>query len=664
MHRCVTTICLASICLAAIYCGLPGSLRGEQPDDGQRIEETAITKSDRDHWSFRPLVRPDVPAVKSLAGARSPIDCFITARLEDQELAFMPEADRRTLLRRVAFDITGLPPLAAEVKAFVADDAPDAFERMVDRMLASPAYGERWSQHWLDLARFAETDGFEHDELRPQAWRYRDWVVRALNADLPYDQFVRQQLAGDELLPGDPDARQATAFCLSGPDMPDINSQEERRSDLLNEITGTVGAVFLGLQIGCARCHDHMYDPISQADFYRLRAVFEPSVQVQRGKSVDVLLGARVPADPSYLLVRGDWRRRGPQVQPAYPRIANRDGERVAVAKPDVKAGRRRASLATWITRPGNPLTARVIVNRVWQHHFGQGLSRTPSDLGTMGNEPSHPKLLDWLAAELIEQKWSLKSLHRLILTSATYRRASGRSPGESSPSSAADMLAKNREFDPKNRLLGRMNRQRLEGEAIRDSMLAVSGLLYRQMGGESVRPPLPPEVVSTLLRPNHWQVSPKPSDQFRRSVYVFVRRNLHFPMFATFDRPDGNASCPQRGRSTTATQSLVLLNSPLTLLAARHLSGRTLVAAEKTFEGRLTLLFQNALGRAPLPDELQRCRQFHHKHVAAIREKGRSPKSLALPIPLPDSTTPEEAAAWTDFALAVLNLSEFIYID
>ncbi|MFP6657617.1 MAG: DUF1549 and DUF1553 domain-containing protein, partial [Pirellulales bacterium] len=495
MQRCVTTICLASICLASIYCGLPGGLRGEQPGDGQRIDETAITESDRDHWSFRPLLRPDVPTVRSLAGARSPIDCFIAARLEDKGLAFMPEADRRTLLRRVAFDITGLPPLAAEVEAFVADDAPAAFERMVDRMLASPAYGERWSQHWLDLARFAETDGFEHDELRPQAWRYRDWVIRALNADLPYDRFVRQQLAGDELLPGDPDARQATAFCLSGPDMPDINSQEERRSNLLNEMTGTVGAVFLGLQIGCAQCHDHMYDPISQADFYRLRAVFEPSVHVQRGKSVDVLLGARVQADPSYLLVRGDWRRRGPQVQPAYPRIANRDGERVSVAKPDVKAGRRRASLAAWITRSENPLTARVIVNRVWQYHFGQGLSRTPSDLGTMGNKPSHPKLLDWLATELIEQKWSLKSLHRLILISATYRRASGRGPSESSQSSAADILAKNREFDPENRLLGRMNRRRLEGEAIRDSMLAVSGLLYRQMGGKSIRPPLPPEV-------------------------------------------------------------------------------------------------------------------------------------------------------------------------
>jgi hypothetical protein len=655
----------ATFVLAMVCAGLPDALPAEEAS-GQvaRINETPITKANRDHWSFRTLTRPGVPAVKSAQWARNPIDPFIGGRLEKKKLAPSPEADRRTLMRRVTFGLNGLAPLAADIDAFIADKSPNAYERMVDRALASPAYGERWAQYWLDLARFAETDGFEHDLVRPQAWRYRDWVIRALNSDLPYDQFVRQQLAGDELFHGDADARQATAFCLSGPDMPDINSQDERRNNLLNEMTGTVGAVFLGLQIGCAQCHDHMYDPISQADFYRLRAIFEPSVQVQRGKSVSALSESSAQTKPSYLLVRGDWQRRGPEVQPAFPRIANPAGERVAAAPSNAKTSRRRAALAEWITRSDNPLTARVIVNRVWQHHFGHGLSRTPSDFGTMGDEPSHPRLLDWLATELIRQDWSLKSLHRLILTSATYRQASRPNMYDSSQAVMSEAWMRGREIDPTNRWLGRMNRRRLTGEEIRDSMLAVSELLNRQMGGPSVRPPLPREVVATLLRPTHWQFSSNRADHFRRSVYVFVRRNLHFPMFATFDRPDGNASCPQRTRSTTAIQSLLLLNSPMMLHAARHLAGRTYGGPEDDLNARFARLFRRALGRAPSADELQRCREFYDVQVKEIRQNKRQPDSLALPIPMPPTASPEEAAAWTDFAIVMLNLSEFIFID
>ena len=288
-------------------------------------DEVPVTDDDRVHWSFQPLSRVPLPSVKDSSWIINPIDRFILSRLEQESLEPLPPADRRTLIRRLTFDLTGLPPEPSAVEAFVSDDSSDAYNQLVDQLLASPAYGERWGQHWLDLARFAETDGFEHDKVREQAWRYRDWVIQAFNEDLPYDRFIQLQLAGDEMSPGDPAAAIATAFCLSGPDMPDINSQEERRHNLLNELTSTVGSVFLGLQLECAQCHDHKFDPISQADFYRLRAIFSPAVHVQQNKSIASLDQQKKgpTASPDYLMVRGDWRRRGPEVMPAFPRIAN-----------------------------------------------------------------------------------------------------------------------------------------------------------------------------------------------------------------------------------------------------------------------------------------------------------------------------------------------------
>ena len=316
------------------------------------------------------------------------------------------------MFRRVTFDLVGLLPSPAQIDTLAVDTTPQAYQRLVDRLLASYRYGERWAQHWLDLARFAETVGFELDSSRSQAWRYRDWVIDALNRDLPFDQFIHCQLAGDELFPGDQSARITTSFCLAGPDMPDINSQEERRQSLLNEMMSTVGSVFLAMQMGCAQCHDHKYDPISQADFYRLLAVFEPAVHLKKRVSVGTLKEKKNVVPTSHIMLGGDWRRAGPVVAPAFPRIVNPDNALCDTNDPGITTSGRRVALARWLTQKDHPLTERVISNRLWQFHFGYGLSRTPSNFSVKGDIPSHPELLNWLAAELIRHDWSLKWLH------------------------------------------------------------------------------------------------------------------------------------------------------------------------------------------------------------------------------------------------------------
>lgn len=612
------------------------------------ITEAPITAEDRAHWSFRRLARPAIPWTSDHRWTRNPIDHFILARLQAKQLLPQTEAGRVTLIRRLSFDLLGLPPTPADIDAFIGDNSPDAYERLVDRWLNSHHYGEHWSQHWLDLARFAETDGYEHDKVRGEAWRYRDWVINALNADTPYDRFVALQLAGDELASDDPQARIATTFCLSGPDMPDINSQEERRQNVLNEMTGTVGSVLLGLQIGCAQCHDHKYDPISQADFYRLRAVFEPAVHVKKNVSLSTLHETSGRATSSHLMLRGDWRRPGPEVQPDVPRIASPVEQEFVPAAAEGRTGRR-AAFAQWIAAPGNPLTARVIANRVWQYHFGEGLSRTPSDFGTIGDEPSHPELLDWLAAELIQHAWSLKHLHRLIVTSATYRQAG--SGGGNVGQDAANLW------------LSHFPHRRLSGEAIRDAMFAASGSLSTARGGRGVMPPLPEELVKTLLK-NQWKVSERESDHYRRSIYLFTRRNLRYPVFDAFDRPDGNASCPRRSQSTTAPQSLLLLNSAFSLDAARRLAGALLAANSPISEDTFRDLFRRVLARQPSGEEILTVQRFHARQTKLLADESRSDAKLALPLPCPADMDPFAAAALTDICLALFNSNEFLYID
>ena len=600
------------------------------------IEEEPITDFDRDYWSFRPLKRPPAPSSRLDRSSTHPIDRFVFQHLEQSNVQPLDQAEKTTFVRRLTFDLTGLPPSPDQVADFTSDHSPDAYDRRVDRLLASPRHGEHLAQRWLDLARFAETDGFEHDKVRSDAWRYRDWVINALDEDMPYDRFVQLQLAGDKIAPNDESSTIATAFCLSGPDMPDINSMDERKHNLLNELTATVGSSLLALQLGCAQCHDHKYDPISQADFYRLRAIFDPAIQLKKNQSVNVLKDSPEKPAPSYIMIRGDWQRAGPQVSPAFPRIANPWNDQLAGFDLAGNTIGRRTSLARWITREDHPLTIRVIVNRIWQHHFGRGLSNTPSDFGLMGASPTHPQLLDWLATDFVRREWSIKQLHRQIVTSATYRRASVSSSSGKQPDQQAT---------EGHGLYARFPRRRLEGEEIRDAMLSAANVLSTQRGGLGIRPPLPQELQDTLLS-GQWSETRDLAQHDRRSIYVFARRNLRYPIFEAFDRPDANASCPQRNHSTTAPQSLLLLNSEFSRITAQRLAKDILSEVGGERDDQITLAFQRTLSRAPSAVERQQSKGFLAEQTEL----------------LPDANDSTEALA--DLCLALFNSNEYIYVD
>ncbi len=651
MRKALGRSCLLGACFALVLAGAPllaqedvAETTNKPAVDTRPIVETPITDADREHWAFQPVVRPKLPAVNAASWPRNAIDTFVLAKLEKEILTPAREAGRTTLLRRLSFDLRGLPPSPDELTAFDSDERPDAYERLVDRLLTSPQYGERWAQHWLDLARFAETDGFEHDKVRPQAWKYRDWVIAALNADVPYDEFVTRQVAGEKGSgfgvqgSGSSPSEIATAFCLAGPDMPDINDQVERRHILLNELTATVGSALLGLQMGCAQCHDHKYDPISQADFYRLRAVFESAVPTLKRDVPYNLLAEQKQTEPARFWIRGDHRRPGVEVLPGFPRIAVRvePGVRNADLQP-------RVGLATWLFASENPLTARVMVNRLWQQHFGRGIFDTPSDVGLINAGPTHPELLDWLAVEFCEGGWGVKRMQRRMVNSAAYRQTSAS--------------------------------RRLDGESIREAMLAAAGLLVTDQGGPGVMPPLPPELTGTLLK-GQWQESPDEADHYRRSIYIFARRNLRYPIFEAFDRPDGNASCPIRGRSTTAPQSLLLFNSEFSLLAARHLAGR-IVRGQETgdrgqesgdrgqgTEAQVQQLYSLALSRNATKHEVQTLTRFLKEQRERLAREARPRDELALPVDCPAGVDPYAAAALVDACLAIFNTNEFLYVD
>lgn len=600
-----------------------------QPDAATEVWEAPITDSDREHWSFQPLARPELPLVRNPRLAQNAIDLFILQQLDRRDQALSAAASRGQILRRLKFDLHGLPPTVSEINAFVNDTDPMAYERLVDRLLNSPRYGERWAQHWLDLARFAETDGFEHDKVRLGAWEYRDWVILAINDDMPYDRFLSMQLAGDLHVQGETAAAKirspqvATMFCMAGPDMPDINEQDLRRHDKLNEITSTVGAAILGLQFHCAQCHDHKYDPISQADFYRLRAVFESSIPLMIRDQHVLVLKEQTEPQIGRVYHRGELSGAGAPVLPGVPRIAIAEGESHLCA-----GSTPRLEFCDWLFTDSNPLTARVIANRIWQHHFGQSLCENPSDFGVIAGGPSHPELLDWLSCELRDSGWSIKHLHRLILNSATFRQAG---------ISEAEMRAIDQ--DPDNEYYGYFPTKRLGGELVRDAMLQVSGQLDTQMSGESVFPPLPPELLSTLLK-GQWKTSSLAADHCRRSIYTFARRNLRYPIFDVFDRPDAGASCAVRDQSTTAIQSLLMLNSEFTLHCAEQLAD--LIWQNPQFAeggGWVDDLFLRTIGRPANPDE----KSWFQQHLSS-----------------------GDDSRWNliSAGVALLNSNEFLYID
>jgi hypothetical protein len=706
-----------------------------------------------------------LPLPRKDALASNPIDAFLLARLEKVRLRFAPQADRATLLRRLTFDLIGLPPTPEEVQDFLTDDRPGAYERVVDRLLASPHHGERWAQHWLDVARYAETNGYEADGERQQAWRLRDYVVGAFNQDKPYDRFLTEQIAGDLLAKGRRNASEllvAAGFNRCGPIHQVSGNVDplEIRHELLNEMTAGVGSAFLGLTMGCARCHDHKFDPISQKDYFRLEAFFSGAQpkEVELGGAAAVASWARRSAalearilplrnrvaaieapyrkklreekvaklearyrealnlDPSKrgaeqrtlaaqaeTLVKVTWdevvaalsetdrerraaiRRQIHRLQalapPPPPRAwtlsegpgalaahvlkrgnPHRKGKRVEPGFVEVLAAgeaprpNNRLGLAAWLTRGDHPLTARVMVNRLWQHHFGQGLVRTPNDFGLRGDRPSHPELLDWLAVELVRSGWSLKRIHRLIVLSNAYRQG-----GRNLDPRAARL-------DPDNRLLARMNRRRLDGEALRDAVLAVSGRLTPWLGGPVVRVPLEPEVYDLIFTEDEpdglWHTSADPRQHTRRSLYLFNKRNVRLPMLEAFDQPDTLTSCPVRPVSTFAPQALILLNGPFMQEQARALAGLLLREAGPSPEAQVRRAYQLALGRAPGKEEVKLALTFLGEQNDLLLDRLRARKTVALVERLPAGADPARAAALADFCLALLNRNAFVYVD
>lgn len=613
------------------------------------------------HWAFAPPERPAVPQLQNSRSARNPIDHFILARLEREGITPSPEADRVTLLRRASLDLLGLPPTPEQVDALRSDRRPDAFERVIDELLRSPHHGERWTRWWLDVARYADSNGYSIDAPRVM-WPWRDWVIRAFNENMPFDQFVIEQLAGDLLPDATTSQRVATGFHRNT----QINQEggidpEQFRIESVLDRVNTTGSALMGITLACAQCHDHKFDPFTQRDYFQIFAFFndqdeptlqvptateqqaladhaaavsrleaalaavqesdEPSAAAERDQlaadlarlkkkpptvtTTLVLAERRQPRD-SYVFIKGDFTRRGPDVQPGVPAALAATAP-AAVPSP---ADRRlhRLDFARWLTHPDHPLTARVVVNRVWQQYFGRGLVETENDFGSQGTPPSHPELLDWLARDFIDSGWNLKALHRRIVTSATYRQSAHARP---------DLAEK----DPNNRWLARQNRLRLDAEIIRDVALAASGVLNPAIGGPSVFPPQPDGVMNLGQSRRDWTPS-QGSERYRRGLYTFYWRATPHPALAVFDAPDAFSACTRRLRSNTPLQALTLLNDAAFVELAEALASR--LEREAPNSDRWTTAFRLCLARSPKPAEHARLtalfheeRQLHGEHDA-----------------------------------------------
>jgi hypothetical protein len=694
-------------------------------DEMQPVAKTAEKHDPHLDWLLHKPVGPPFPAVQNTRWVRNPIDAFVLAKLESKGMQPAPPASKRAWLRRVYFDLIGLPPAPEDIEAFESDHSLDADERVVDKLLSDSRYGERWGRHWLDLARFAESDGFAIDGERPTAWRYRDYVIRAFNQDKRYDTFIKEQLAGDEMQGGGDRAEHLVAlgFLRMGTWEADANFKTQLRQDVLNELTGTVGQVFLGFTVGCARCHDHKYDPIPQRDFYRLQAFFAPmrvedrpdpfapaehpklmksmmrqyedeseeaadslkkiedglkakfaaakGVKADNNKRGDYMKALKDAKDPiftaeerkswtaardrakqmadsalryrpvaysvsdvtppqvptlaeTYVLAGGELANKGEKVEPGFLRAVAGTSEPAKIPFAGGSSGRRTA-LADWIASPDNPLTARVMMNRVWQHHFGEGIVRTPSDFGINGERPSHPELLDWLATQFVEKKWSLKAMHRLMLTSNTYRQSTEHSEHE-----------KYAGIDPKNQLLWRMNWVRLEGEVIRDSVLAVSGQLQKADGGPGVFVSVPSDVASGFEFFKWFPSTEK--EQARRTIYTFQRRSVMNPMVEVFDGANMSEVCSRRSSTVVPTQAFTLLNGEFTNNEAKHFAERVVELAGPDRDKQMEKAFLLTLGRLPSARERQK--------AADLFAAGPSREAL------------------TRLGVVLFNLNEFIYLE
>jgi Protein of unknown function (DUF1553)/Protein of unknown function (DUF1549) len=760
---------------ATIVLGLCLSLTATRAVYTAQSSTPAFTEVQKSFWSLQQVKKPAVPVVKAKQWVNNPIDAFVLAKLEEKQLQPNKPADKITLLRRVAIDLTGLVPTPEEIQAFVNDTSANAYEKVVDRLLASPAYGERWGRHWLDVARYADSNGYKADETRADIWRYRDYVIQAFNDDKPYDRFVREQIAGDELYPGDTDALVAMGFNRNWIDETNAAGLVIRRQETLDEITNVTGTAFLGMTFACARCHDHKYDPIPQKDYYRLQAFFantsfgdgpiplkdpverkkyeeqyalwdsktkvirdemsklleplrrskmeggiktfeddvkeailmdpskrdpwqqmmyhtaeprvafdeEPDARTLRSlkgdaatrytelkkdlAQFDALRPKALPrgqymidisstAPATYVHLRGDPYSKGEEVQPGFLSILDPSDQK-ATPPAGLNTTGRRTVLANWLVDPKNPLTARVMVNRIWQYHFGTGIVATSGDFGRMGSRPTHPELLDYLASTFVENGWSMKKMHRLIVLSNTYRQSS-------------DYQDKSAAADPDDKLLWRYNRHRMEAEAIRDSMLEVSGVLNSRMGGPGVFPPVPEGTISALsatAAAGGWSSEKDPAQNNRRSVYIFVRRNLRYPMLQEFDSPNTFEVWHTRKNTVTPVQALDILNNDLILNWARGLAGRILSESGRAAEPweNVDRAYKLAYGRGATADELKTAGAFLDKQTSIMAKRlAGSGEKPPLPANLADGMDPARAAAFVDLCQMLFASNEFLYIN
>jgi len=713
------------------------------------------------HWAFKAPVRPEIPTVKNKAWVRTPVDAFILAELEKKGIRPPQPADPTTLARRAYFDLIGLPPTPEDRKAFLADKSPDAFAKLAQNLLTRPEYGERWARHWLDVVRYAESNGYERDGAKPQAWRYRDYVIDAFNKDKPYDRFLTEQLAGDEVEGSNAETQIATSFMRLGTFDDEPAEPLLDRYDQLDDVLGTTSAAFLGITLRCARCHDHKFDPYKQTDYYRFLAVFEPLKRPLDGqKELDRLVGteaelnayrlamskadeqvtplrrqldelkrnltkqflakkASAPIDTSWtdlaetvmafqvaadqrskeqkelvkkyeerldkeihtiatpeeaanldgwtseiaainaarpkepprayvwyeespkpaathLLVRGDPTRQGDELQPGTPVVL---GAALAEPpKPTPTTSGRRLWLAKWMTSRDNPLTARVIVNRLWQWHFGEGLVTTENDYGVVGQRPTNQALLDYLATELIQSGWSLKHIQRLIVESSTYRASA----------SWNEQAAK---IDPDDTLHWRWKPRRLDAESVRDSLLAVSGQLNREMHGPSIYPDLPRAVLEGQSRPGEGWGKSDEKEASRRSVYIFAKRAIAVPELETLDAPDSTSSCEKRDVSLTGPQALTFLNGTFTNLQARKLAERLEHEAGADVKAQAARAFELVLARTATTEELRTAAEFVAKQQKQIEADAKGNGDAAR-------------RALEAFCLVMLNSNEFFYLN
>ena len=588
------------------------------------FEQTSDVRAGLDWWSLQPIRKPEIPGEYR---RQHPIDYFVRTTLESKGLNPAPIADKATRLRRLYFDLIGLPPTQEQIQSFVEDRSRDAWQKHVNELLDSPHYGERWARYWLDLVRYADTSGYERDQEKPYAWRYRDWVVDALNSDMAYSQFVTHQLAGDEIESRTEQSLIATGFLRLGTWNDEPNEPKDYVYDRLEDLVHTTSSTFLGLTVKCARCHTHKFDPIEQDDYYRFASAFWPGPIQPRDKGLlggpdiielgfGMVLGwTDVQKEPAPLFVLKNGEREQPlhRVVPAtlstIPSLFREFDE----PEKDAKTSGRRKQLADWITDPKNPLTARVIVNRIWQHHFGEAIVRTPNNFGFQADQPTHPKLLDWLAAKFLEEGGSIKALHRWILSSKTWQQ-----------SSVHPMEQEYNQVDAANRFWWRAERRRLDAESIRDAMLESTGELDRRMGGQSFRPTINPEAIEGLSRlSDDWIESPE-YEQKRRSLYMFMKRGLLPPMMTTFDLCDATGPCGKRNVSLLPTQALTLLNNRFVHDRAEYLA-RELIF-EKSTKDRIQSVWQKILRRDPSDDEILLATK-HLRHQRKLFRQKDSPE-------------------------------------